>query len=230
MYKHLFFDLDYTLWDFATNSLDTLKELYTGFNLKAAGIPDQSKFIEQYHFRNDALWDAYRKQQVDRDFLRVNRWIRTLNDFNISNKALAYQLSDAYLDQCALKSKLLPGADTALNYLNKKYALHIITNGFDYVQTRKLRQCGLDQIFQVVVTSEEAACLKPQKQIFKYALKQADAVSDESIYIGDNWEVDIMGAKNAGIDQVYYNPLAKAHHNEKPTFEIHNLIELIEIF
>ncbi len=229
-YKHLFFDLDYTLWDFKSNSLDTLKELYVNFNLKSAGIPEESIFIERYHFRNDILWDAYRKQEIDRDFLRVNRWIRTLNDFQISDKVLAYQLSDAYLKQCALKSKLLPGAFEALAYLRGKYALHIITNGFDYVQTKKLKHCGLDRFFQVVITSEEAGCMKPDRRVFDYALLQTDASADASIYIGDNWDVDIIGAKNAGLDQVYYNPYRIEHASIRPTFEIRNLKELINIF
>ncbi len=228
-YRHLFFDLDYTLYDFAASSLQTLEELYDKFRLKDKGIPSRKKFIEQYHFRNEKLWDDYRKGNITRNFLRINRWIRTLNDFGITDKGMAIELSDAYLDVCSRKSCLMDGTVEVLERLARHYPLHLITNGFDYVQRTKLKVTGLEKYFQVVVTSEETGCLKPDKAIFEFAMKEAGARAEESVYIGDNWEVDILGARRAGMGQVLYNP--KGHtYEEAATYEISSLPELLEIF
>ncbi|HMC97639.1 MAG TPA: hypothetical protein VKG92_08305, partial [Flavobacteriales bacterium] len=56
-YKHIFFDLDHTLWDFTGNSRATLRELFTDEDLAGAGVPDADALIEVYEEVNKVMWD-----------------------------------------------------------------------------------------------------------------------------------------------------------------------------
>ena len=68
-----------------------------------------------------------------------------------------------------------------------------------------MEQSDLTKYFKTIITSEDAGVKKPNPIIFEYALNKTNALRNESIMIGDNWEADIMGAKNAGLDVIYCN-------------------------
>lgn len=223
-YKHIFFDLDRTLWDFEKNSLETLEEIYHIFSLDNY-FQSFEEFLKIYRKHNIHLWSEYRKGKITKDFLKVERFVLTLNELNINDKDLANQLAQAYVDLSPKKNNLLPFSREIVEHLHKGYKLHIITNGFKEVQFPKLRNCNLSEYFDVVVTSEEADSQKPQAHIFEYALEKAHASKNESIMIGDDLIADISGAKNFGIDQVFFNP-QKVKHKEEITYEIQSLDEL----
>ncbi len=105
------------------------------------------------------------------------------------------------------KQKVLnDGVIDVLNYLKKKrYHLNIITNGFKEVQHSKIESSGLKPYFDKIFISEEIKSPKPMRAIFDYAIKSANAKKINSIMIGDDWEVDVMGAVNYGIDTVHFN-------------------------
>ncbi len=87
--------------------------------------------------------------------------------------------------------------------------------------------------FKEVVTSEGSNSLKPKKEIFEYAFQKTNANPEESIMIGDTMDVDILGAINAGIDQVHVNHLTKEPlmiNNVRPTYTVYSLKELENIF
>jgi putative hydrolase of the HAD superfamily len=127
-----------------------------------------------------------------------------------------------------LKTKLIPGTHEVLRYLSGKYSLHIITNGFNEVQYIKIERSGIKQYFDKIITSEEAGCNKPNKNIFFYSLKKASAEIGESLMIGDDIEVDILGAQSIGMDQVFLN-LNNFSHDHSFTYEIRSLNELMNI-
>jgi len=228
-YRHLFFDLDHTLWDFERNSRDTLRDLFEELQLQSRGIADFGLFLERYEYHNKYCWMQYRNGRMDKEEVRVNRFIYALADFQIERKDLVYTLSDLYVQRSPDKLNLIEGAREVLEALRPAYRLHIITNGFEEVQFRKLRNTGLLPYFDKIITSERAGALKPSPRIFEFALERASAGRAESIYIGDNLEADMLGARNAGMDQVYFNPEARPH-GEKVTYEIRSLSELIPIF
>ena len=227
-YKHLFFDLDRTLWDFEKNSLETLSELFIEFNLSTLGIPSFQEFSERYLKHNELLWDGYAKGSVDKETLRTQRFHRTFLDFGVDNFELSLGFGDCYVSNGPLKTNLHPFAIETLQYLSDKYILHIITNGFEEVQHIKIENSGIKPYFRNVITSEMAGGKKPGKKIFHYSLYRAKAKSKESIMIGDSLEIDVMGAKNAGMDQVYFNP-EKLKHHSNITYEISCLSELMRI-
>jgi putative hydrolase of the HAD superfamily len=229
-YRHLFFDLDHTLWDFEANSRQTLQELYQTLNLAERGVHDFDQFHRCYIVHNDKLWDRYRKGYIKVDELRWKRMWLTLLDFKIGDEPLARKMDVLFLDALPSRKILFPHTLEILGYLRDKgYVLHLITNGFEKTQHCKLQHAGLSAYFTEVVTSEGSNSLKPHKEIFEYALQKAGASKTESIMLGDNVEVDIQGAMNAGIDQVYVNHLDQ-EPVVKPTYTVRSLKELEQIF
>jgi putative hydrolase of the HAD superfamily len=229
-YRHLFFDLDHTLWDFEANSRQTLKELYGSLDLLSKGINDFDGFHKNYLLHNEKLWDRYRKGFIKVEELRWKRMWLALLDFKIADEPLAKEMGDRFLELLPSRKTLFPYTIEILDYLtNKEYKLHLITNGFEKTQHSKLKNSGLDKYFCEVITSEGSNSLKPHKEIFDYALHKTGSAISESIMIGDSIEVDILGAMNAGMDQVFVNHL-KLETEVKPTYTVTSLKELEAIF
>ena len=203
-YKHIYIDLDRTLWDFEANAREAFKEIFEMFDLSGM-IPDFMEFIDTYVYYNEQLWEKYGKGKIRKDLLRAERFRLTLNRFKIKNSDLVNKISDAYMEITPQKSNLVKGAIETLTYLKSKYNLYILTNGFPEVQYTKIKNCGIESFFKKIITSEEAGWHKPDKRIFQYALKCVNAKKEESLMIGDNLEIDIKGALNFGIDQVVAN-------------------------
>ena len=205
-YKDLFFDLDHTLWDFETNSKETIQELYNTHRLIDLGIVDFDGFYATYSAHNHRLWDRYTKGFIKQEELRWKRVYLSLLDFKVANEPLAKQMSQAYLEILPNKKHLFPYTIEILEYLKQKeYKMHLITNGFESVQFKKIKNSGLQDYFIEVITSEASNSLKPQKEIFEYALKNANASVEKSIMIGDNESADIQGGINIGMDTIFVN-------------------------
>lgn len=205
-YKDLFFDLDHTLWDFETNSKETIQELYNTHRLADLGIVDFDGFYSTYSAHNHRLWDRYTKGFIKQEELRWKRVYLSLLDFKVANEPLAKQMSQAYLEILPNKKHLFPYTIEILEYLKQKdYKMHLITNGFESVQFKKIKNSGLQDYFIEVITSEASNSLKPQKEIFEYALKNTNASVENSIMIGDNESADIQGGINMGMDTIFVN-------------------------
>jgi putative hydrolase of the HAD superfamily len=225
-YKHLFFDLDHTLWDFDANAKATLEQLHIDLKLVDRGIHDFDLFHKNYLAHNEKLWARYRNGFIKQEELRIKRMWLTLLDFKIADEALARQLSELFLQLLPTRTLIFPDTRETLHYLaGKNYHLHIITNGFEQTQHSKLKSSGLAAFFQEVITSEGSNSLKPQKEIFEYALNKTGATVGESLMIGDSMEVDIAGARQVGMDQVHvnFNNLAQ---DSSPTYTITALDQL----
>jgi putative hydrolase of the HAD superfamily len=226
--KHIFFDLDRTLWDFEKNSHTTLLQLISYFNLTDKGVDTPESFIKKYKIHNAKLWDLYREDKIKKEELRSKRFLMALAEYGIKDKDLAEQFGLAYIKQSPLQTNLFPFSHEALSYLQNKYTLHIITNGFEEVQHIKLAASDLKQYFDIVVTSEKAGVKKPNAKIFEFALEQANAKAEQSIMIGDDLAVDVLGAEKVGIQGVYFNP-HKQEHKEEVVHEIFCLSELMAL-
>lgn len=224
-YRHIFFDLDRTLWDFDTNSRSALSEMYTTFKLEREGIVDAARFIEVYTDINERMWKAYRLGNIRKAQLRSLRFSKTLEHFGCRNTELGIRLGDSYVELSPMKTALMPNTFEVLEHLAQKYVLHIITNGFEEVQGIKLKQSGIADFFQEVITSEMASARKPDPMVFELAFAKTGSAAASSIMIGDDLDADIIGARSVGMDQVYFNP-ARRRHDEDITFEIEKLNEL----
>jgi putative hydrolase of the HAD superfamily len=228
-YKHIFFDLDHTLWDFESNAVSTLRELYTEHGLEKIGIPSFEQFYSSYSVINNKLWDRFRKGFINRNDLRTKRFTMTFLEFKVCDDKLCDNMGKRFLEVLPTKTALFPHAVEVLEYLQaKKYPIHLITNGFEETQRLKMKHSGIHDYFTHIVTSESAGSLKPHRDIFDYAMKLSSTTASESIMIGDTLDVDILGAQEAGMDQVYFAP-GQTEEGVKPTYTIRSLHELKDI-
>ncbi|MFH1121395.1 MAG: YjjG family noncanonical pyrimidine nucleotidase [Bacteroidota bacterium] len=227
-YRHIFFDLDKTLWDFDTNSIETFKEIFNKYNLTERGVHSFDEFLEVYNKHNHVLWEFYRQGEIVKEVLNIRRFALTLHDFGINDNLLSSRIAEDYVSLSPTKTNLFPHTIAILEYLSKKYTLHIITNGFEEVQYRKLTHAGLMMYFSEIITSEDAGSKKPERLIFNYALKRSGALPEESLMIGDDEEVDIVGAFEAGMDQVLVDYKGELLQT-KATYRIESLDELYGI-
>ena len=227
-YKHIFFDLDRTLWDFDKAADVAFEKIFTKYHLDTLGIPTPKEFHDVYQPYNDMLWKRYRENSITKEELCIQRFHLPLLHYGIDDIDLCQNLSDDYVLISPRIVQLIPHAIEVLEYLQTKYALHIITNGFQETQDTKMKTADMLRYFTSITVSEEAGVKKPDKGIFSYALAKANAKPEESLMIGDEMEVDIIGARNAGIDQVFYNR-KQEKHLEDTTFEISSLAELKDL-
>ncbi len=203
-YRHVFFDLDHTLWDFRSNSRCTLIELHEEMELTARGVGDPDAFVEVYEEVNAGLWRSYENGALDKAVLRVLRFDETLKRFGVKDGELAGRLGREYLSRCPKRSALNPGVGDLLNALRGNVAMHVITNGFQEVQELKLISSGITPYFNIMLTSERAGARKPSPVIFAEALRLAGADREGSLMVGDDIRADMEGARGAGIDQAHF--------------------------
>ena len=227
-YKHVFFDLDRTLWDFDAAAEVAFERIYEKYNLKSLGIPSAHEFHEVYHPLNERLWELYREDKITKADLNRTRFLKPLEHYGIHDIELADHLSEDYVYWSPRIVRLVPGTMELLDYLKPKYHLHLITNGFQEVQHTKLSGSGLEPYFETLTVSEEVGVKKPNPEIFYYALRKAHATAEESIVIGDEMAVDIDGAKAAGIDQIFFNAKGEKVEGER-TYEVKSLLEIKQL-
>ncbi|MBW2962232.1 YjjG family noncanonical pyrimidine nucleotidase [Mesonia aestuariivivens] len=200
--KHVFFDLDHTLWDFEKNSALAFAEIFNKNKIEV----DLLQFLKSYKPINNLYWSQYRKDEVSKENLRFGRLNDTFKELKINvSDAQINTLADDYISYLPKHNFLFDDVTSTLISLQKKYVLHIITNGFSEVQQLKLNNSNINNYFTTVTTSEEVGVKKPHPEIFKYALHKAQAIASESLMIGDNLETDILGAEASGIQTILYD-------------------------
>ena len=140
-------------------------------------------------------------------------------------------MSNTLLDFCSNTPGLLPGALELVSYLKEKgYKLHICSNGFHEVQYKKLAACGLQDYFDTVILSEDAGYNKPSEKFFDYALLTTKAKKENTLMVGDNYNADVCGALDYGIDACLFHRWDKAFVPDREvTFIVDMLTELKDI-
>jgi YjjG family noncanonical pyrimidine nucleotidase len=200
--KDVFFDLDHTLWDFDKNSELAFETI---FNRNHPNITIAA-FIEVYIPINQACWKLYQYDKISHTELRYNRLKHSFDALNYAvSDAEIERIAQEYIELLPDSNHLFDGAFEVLDYLSTKYKLHIITNGFAEVQSRKIKNSNIGDYFQTITNSEMAGVKKPNPVIFEYALDLAKAKKESSIMIGDCLEADVQGALNAGLDAIFFN-------------------------
>ncbi|PQJ22979.1 YjjG family noncanonical pyrimidine nucleotidase [Tenacibaculum sp. SG-28] len=218
--KHLFFDLDHTLWDFEKNSELTFKRIFEEQHISI----HFKDFIKVYSPINIRYWKLYRENEITKENLRYKRLKDTFDILNFSiTDGLIHEISEAYIQYLPYFNHLFLGAEDILSYLKDKYSLHIITNGFEEVQKIKMDTSKISKYFDVIVTSESVGVKKPNPKVFEFALAQAKATPKESLMIGDSYEADILGALNVGMEAIHF---AEIDSDTNGVLRIKNLEEL----
>ncbi|MEJ5961239.1 YjjG family noncanonical pyrimidine nucleotidase [Pedobacter immunditicola] len=226
MIKHIFFDLDHTIWDFDRNAEETLMELFEQYNLPGLGLNSPQNFIQTYTENNHFLWAEYHLGKITKEELRSQRFSKTFIQLGVEPSLVPHQFEADYVRISPTKTNLFEGSEKVLAYLKEKYALHIISNGFKETTLTKMSVSGLNPYFKNVIISEDVGVNKPDKAVFEYALNKAGATKEESIMVGDSIEADIRGAQAFGMKAIFFNPL----NREKPAdvnWQITHLEELL---
>ncbi|MBZ4651795.1 MAG: noncanonical pyrimidine nucleotidase, YjjG family [Proteiniphilum sp.] len=227
-YQNLFIDLDDTLWDIHRNGRECLEEIYHDYGY-GAFYPTFEEYYNVYMPGNNRLWSLYRQGEIRKEELIVERFLAPVRPFGITDPEYAKRLSDDFLDRTTRKTRLIEGAMELLDYLRPKYRLHILSNGFREVQSRKIENSGLTSYFHKIILSEDAGSNKPHPDMFTYALKSTNSRRDQTVMIGDSWDADIVGARNSRIDQIWFNPKGEPATDFQPTFTVGSLAEIREI-
>ncbi len=228
MLKHIFFDLDRTLWDFEKNSKTALEGLFIEHKIHEK-VKNFYDFLNIYQNVNRDLWVDYGKGKITKEFLRITRFAKTLDKLKIYDEELALKLDVGYVNNSPFQTNLFPNAIETLTELkNSGYKMHIITNGFKEVQQIKLENSKLAPFFEKIVSSEEAGASKPNAKIFKHSLELAQAKINESVMIGDDLNTDIGGANAIGMQSIHFDPENRYRkRNSQP--KISDLNELPEL-
>ncbi|WP_347174140.1 YjjG family noncanonical pyrimidine nucleotidase [Polaribacter uvawellassae] len=220
--KHIFFDLDHTLWDFERNSNLTFEQLFITHDIQL----ELQEFLTVYSPINFEYWKLYREEKVSKEALRYGRLKNTFDKLNYAvTDDLINQLSEEYIHLLPLNNHLFDGTIELLDYLQPKYKLHIITNGFEEVQSLKLEKSGIKKYFNEIITSESVGVKKPNPKVFEFALAKASANADNSVMIGDNLEADIIGALNCGISSIHFN-LENLKFDKKKYTSVSHLLQI----
>lgn len=213
MYKgvvtDVFFDLDHTLWDFEKNSALTFQKILSENNV----FVDIDDFLKVYVPINFQYWKMFREEKISKENLRYQRLKSVFDELGYkATDNLIHLLADEYINHLSSFNNLFPNALEVLEYLKTDYRLHIITNGFNDVQEKKLKNSNIYGYFDVVINSEMAGVKKPNPYIFEMALDQAQTVASKSIMIGDSLEADILGAKEVGLYTLHFNAHREPQH------------------
>jgi len=219
--KHIFFDLDHTLWDFDKNSALTFDFIFKKHKVEV----NLSDFLNVYEPINLNYWKLYRDERVSKAKLRYGRLKDTFDALQVIVKdELIHQLSEDYIANLTNQNHVFDGTFELLEYLKPKYELHIITNGFEEAQHNKMKKSNLLQYFKTVTNSEMVGVKKPNPKIFNFALQLANANTNNSIMIGDNYEADVQGALNIGLDAICFN-----YHNTNLASDIKVVNHLLDL-
>ena len=217
----IFFDLDHTLWDFEKNSRMTLSMIFHENDVNV----NLDEFLVHYVPLNLEYWKLYREERISKTELRYQRLRRTFEalQYEVEDE-LINDLSEQYIQHLSSFNNLVPKTKEILEYLKPKYRLHIITNGFQEIQEKKLKKANIIGYFDQVVNSEMAGAKKPNPKIFQLALQMARVTPEKSMMIGDNIEADILGAQAVGFQTLHFN----AHNDPAHEFcqMIHDLGEI----
>ena len=209
--QHIFFDLDHTLWDFEKNSGATFKSIFKELNFEFS----LEVFLDFYNPINHYYWKQYRENMISEVELRYLRLEKTFEAMKVSfSQSLLERVAELYIQQLSTHTELFEDTISVLEYLSSKYTLHIITNGFEHVQQRKLENSGIARFFKTVLTAEKIGVKKPHPTIFLSAMKTAEVLPEHAMMIGDSLEADIQGALKLGMQAIHFNSHKEAYHDE----------------
>ena len=224
-YNLFLLDLDDTLLDFQASEKLCFKETMDKFGL----IQLTEDLQKTYKVENDLLWRQVERGEIDKEFLTVERFRRTLIQHKI--KLPPHLMSDYYLEQLPKHVVLIDGAVEILKHLKRFGEIGIITNGIQSTQKQRVDNSALKGHIDFLAVSDECGFAKPDIRFFEFTIKKASKFSKETtIIIGDRIEADILGGNNFGIDTCWFNPgNLDVKNGINPTFIINSLKDILKI-
>ncbi len=173
-----------------------LQEALHRASLSAELLGDLTAAAQQYN----ELWLTLERSAESTDILRVQIMTTLLNERGIEDAAAVLEISEAYGDVRRESGVLpYPGIDNLLADLKENYKLGLLTNGPSDIQWEKIEALGLDQQFDAVIVAGDVGIYKPDVRVFEMLLKKLDVAAEHSLFVGDSYDADILGAHQAGM-------------------------------
>lgn len=221
-YQWLLFDADGTLFDY-----DRAEQVALSGALERIGVAFQLEHLIAYRRFNHEVWQAFERGEITPDTLKVRRFERLFREVGISHSPVDF--SGLYLDALADCSALVEGAEAVVRALVRGHRLAVVTNGLQAVQRRRMARSTVRDCFLVVVISEEIGAAKPAREFFDATFARlGNPARHQVLMIGDNWNSDIVGGVQYGLDTCWYNPGSRPRPDGRAiTREIAALEELI---
>lgn len=228
-YTTVFMDFDDTLVDTAQNTYDTLVGVYNDYDLGRYFVSFDDFFYNHFQPNNTKIWKQYEDGTITKDELIRQRFLGAFAHIAELNEKQILNLNKDYLYRVVRTNKLVPHAKELLDYLQPKYRIFMVSNGFADMQYTKIDAVGMNNYFDGIILSDEVGFNKPNIGIYQAALDRAGVGADEAIMIGDNYNSDIRGSKNAGIDQIWYNPQKQPVIDFQPVYVVDKLDKIKDI-
>ncbi|MDR3272650.1 MAG: HAD hydrolase-like protein [Flavobacteriaceae bacterium] len=229
--KHIFFDLDNTLWDTDKNSKTTLETMFSEMKVTEKYGLDFSDFYPNYYVRNEKLWDLYRQNLATKQDIISKRFCSTFQEFDINDEELNQYFEENFLKKVVENNDLVENAENALRYLkSNNYNLHIVSNGFIEPTERKVFDTPIHQYVSTVTSGEEINKRKPAREVFELGLQKARALPEESSFVGDDWSADALGSEKIGMFPVFFDYKKEKKYKQNGFPIVEDLLELKNIF
>lgn len=201
-YTALLFDADNTLLDFDMAENQGLKSVMADYN-----VPVTDENCKKYSEINSALWKRFEKGEITKADIKITRFKTFFKFLGIKDEVDPIKVNETYLGYLGEGGFTIEGAVDLCESLKRKgYDLYIVTNGIASTQAKRLQKSGLLPYFTKVFVSENVGYQKPMKEFFDFVL---DNISEKDkgrvLVIGDSLSSDIKGARNAGLDYIWYN-------------------------
>ncbi|ANI98269.1 YjjG family noncanonical pyrimidine nucleotidase [Pediococcus pentosaceus] len=201
MIKYAIFDLDDTLLDFKRGEREGLTKIMTKY-----GVSDLKQGFDTYTKINHQVWEAIEQGQA-RDALLNTRFSKAFNLLGIKVDGAAVEAE--YRSSLDTNFYKLQGVDELLSDL-KAAGVHLLvgTNGVKETQLRRLKGSGLEHYFEDYFISEDIGFAKPDKRFFEPMFKKYGNLTTNAVMVGDRLQADVLGAKRAQLNSIWYNPQA----------------------
>lgn len=227
--KVIFFDLDNTLFNTEENSHQSMQEMYDELNLGRL-FPPFDEFWRVYHECNDIIWEDYRQHKITRQQLNEKRFSWPMSLMGVVDCNLDARITEVFYKYFLKKNGVLPYTYDVLDYLKSKYRLAILSNGTKESQIVKMENCDFNKYFEQMILSDDVGYRKPEAAIFQLAAEMMKVSLEDTIMIGDDLNADILGANNAQMDNIWLNVNNQPTENINPSYQIHSLSELKNLF
>ncbi len=224
MKKHIFLDLDGTIFDFLYAEERSLIGM-----LEELCVPYDENTPSLYSEINDKHWKMLESRLISRDEVLTNRFSELFKMLGSdADPLMARHSYEKRLSSCCY---YIEGAEALLDDLiSHGYTLYLASNGTDSVQTKRIAKAGIEKYFREIFISERVGFDKPNVEYFNRCFAKIPGFSkSEAVIVGDSLSSDILGGINAGIDTIWYNPDGKPCGKIKPTYEIRELSALIPL-